>query len=409
MFDFYDDWDANSTEDDIAGFGAPEESSNVSRGGFLNWDNDELDRLLAGSGAMSGAVSTQPITGGRSMNYGTGSFAGRITGAAGTGSKKKKKKRKSTGTTEADTDPNVIPASTAFGFLINMPWNMGRKALRYKPSAADLQDNLSSRKGNRDLGETSTTLAGDEEDRPEVVARLSTQDENRPLLDDNDYDDDDAHDEDIEAQFYSQHPYDPVRASARRKKRGRSNTTGTTGTTGSESNSDSLRSRGDLFPSEDEDDAVPLDEEFSMLRVDTRESMGSGSRNPSNEDVRVQRSGKRPSGSRKASSRSMGGSKKNSETQLAAPVTSTTSAASVTPDIDEADELAEQEDTKADEAPISTVPSPLQSSSNGLHIKKRAERKERSLSASRSREIAEETGQEREEQNQANHDESAAD
>ena len=36
-------------------------------------------------------------------------------------------------------------------------------------------------------------------------------------------------------------------------------------TNGSQHTTDSLSSRGDLFPSEDEDDAVPLDDEFAMV------------------------------------------------------------------------------------------------------------------------------------------------
>ena len=49
-----------------------------------------------------------------------------------------------------------------------------------------------------------------------------------------------------------------------RKKRERSNTTGSGET------SDSFRSRGDLFPSDGEDDAVPLDDEFAMNLTTTR-------------------------------------------------------------------------------------------------------------------------------------------
>jgi len=46
--------------------------------------------------------------------------------------------------------------------------------------------------------------------------------------------------------------------SGKKHRRGRS------GTQGSESTMESMRSRGDLFPSEDEDDAVPLDDEFAL-------------------------------------------------------------------------------------------------------------------------------------------------
>jgi len=168
-FDFYDDWDDD--ED-------------------LGWGNDELDRLLAG-----------PDTGGRQpgqqsgMSYGTRTRR-RSIGQAG----------------NDDEDPNVIPGSSVLGFIHKLPWNIGRgRELRYKPSAADLQEHPGQR-------------------RADV--------EEQPLIEESEE----------EQEYFS----------PRKHKRKRSDTINSRQTT------DSLSSRGDLFPSEDEDDAVPLDDEFAM-------------------------------------------------------------------------------------------------------------------------------------------------
>jgi hypothetical protein len=93
--------------------------------------------------------------------------------------------------------------------------------LRYKPSAADLQDHP----GKHDVGESAPLLTEDEESDYGQVLRMPRQ---------------------------------------------RSGTTGSGGT------SDSYRSRGDLFPSdgEGEEDAVPLDDDvtYDMVRRDDKSS-----------------------------------------------------------------------------------------------------------------------------------------
>ncbi|CAM1507906.1 Fc.00g047540.m01.CDS01 [Cosmosporella sp. VM-42] len=181
-FDFYDDW----YEDEA-------------NGGLLgSWSNEDWDRLLAGTGSQrrpGGETSEQPSRK-RGMSYGT------------RGGRRK--------TNEQD-DPTVIPRTQPIGFLSKLPWKMGG-TLRYKPSAADLQDH-----------------PGRHEDEAE------------PLLGDDDSD-------------FERLP----------KTRKRS------GTTGSGDTSDSYRSRGDLFPSdgEGEEDAVPLDDDvtYDMVRKDDRSS-----------------------------------------------------------------------------------------------------------------------------------------
>ena len=102
-------------------------------------------------------------------------------------------------------DPNIVPQSSMFGFLESLPWKIGGRGTRYRPGVADLQENV----GRRGA-------------------------EAEPLI----------ADEDVGA-----------------KSNGRSRS----GTVGSRETTNSLSSRGDLFPSEDEDDAVPLDDEFAMV------------------------------------------------------------------------------------------------------------------------------------------------
>ena len=179
-FDFYDDWD--------------EDISAESRGIFGGWANDELDRLLAGSGSHSGPSDgiTQAPRRKRVMSYGT-------------------RGRKKT----LDPDPTVIPSTSALGFLGRLPFKLGG-TLRYKPSAADLQDHPGT-----------------------LHSVLRDEQEGEPLIPDDQSDD--------ERQRRIGHT------------RNRSDTASSGETT------DSFRSRGDLFPSDGEDDAVPLDDEFAMV------------------------------------------------------------------------------------------------------------------------------------------------
>ena len=176
VFDFYnDEWD--DLED---GEGA----------GLLGgWGNDDLDRLLAGSG---GGVDGGRRQGGV-MGYGARGGRRKSVGALGKG---------------GEGDPTIVPNSSMFGFLEHLPWKIGGRGVRYRPSAADLQD------------------------RPQRKAVVEAE----PLIEGSDEEE-----------------------AIRRHQRKRSDTQG------SKSTNNSLSSRGDLFPSEDEDDAVPLDDEFAMV------------------------------------------------------------------------------------------------------------------------------------------------
>ena len=163
-FDFYDDWDEEE------------------RG----WENDELDRLLAGTDEQPGRRA--------GMSYGSG-----IVGRKSMGMPKDRR-----------SDPNVVPKSSVFGFLEGLPWKIGGREVRYRPSVADLQENVG--RGNREA---------------------------EPLIEESEESGTDT----------------------RRGRHGRNRS----GTSNSRSTTNSLSSRGDLFPSEDEDDAVPLDDEFAMV------------------------------------------------------------------------------------------------------------------------------------------------
>lgn len=208
-FDFYDDWD----EDEA--FGAA---------GLGGWGNDELDRLLAGSGSHSAVTDTvdQSPRRKRGMSYGT-----------------RGNKRKS-----LEPDPTVIPSTSALGFLGRLPFKFGG-TLRYKPSAADLQDHPGGLRG-------------------------------------------DFHEE-IEPLMSDEHSADELdRAKGHSRKR--------SSTTSSGETTDSFRSRGDLFPSDGEDDAVPLSDEFAMAlerRMTLTDDRSSGKTGSSK--------GKKPANSRRPS------------------------------------------------------------------------------------------------------------
>ncbi|PBP20872.1 hypothetical protein BUE80_DR008332 [Diplocarpon rosae] len=210
-FDFYDDWD---DEDDGRS------------GGLLGgWGNDELDRLLTGSGLHSGPSSgvDQAPRRKRGMSYGT----------------------RGVGRKSLEPDPTVIPSTSALGFLGRLPFKLGG-TLRYKPSAADLQDH------------------------PGASRTEYHNEEGLPLIPE-----DNSDDEGLKRRGHH---------------RNRSSTASSAETT------NSMRSRGDLFPSDGEDDAVPLSDEFAMVlerRMTNTDDKSSGKTRSSKD--------KRPSGSRTVS------------------------------------------------------------------------------------------------------------
>jgi hypothetical protein len=257
-FDFYDDWD----EDD----------------GLLGgWGNDELDRLLAGSGSHSNAgdISEAPKRK-RGMNYGT---RGRKKGLEG--------------------DPTIIPSTSAIGFLGRLPWKLGG-TLRYKPSAADLQEHPGAHR--------SEYLTGGEESEALMGSDF----------------DEDATD------FIQGH------------RRNRSSTASSGETSGS------FRSRGDLLPS-DEEDAVPLSDEFAMVLE--RRNTNSGMDDRSSGKTKSSK-GKRPADSRNVSRTTLsrarpGGQRESSGASLTADMASPD--ANATPSISDLKEEEERIRIEEDE------------------------------------------------------------
>lgn len=139
---------------------------------------------------------------------------------------------------EGEDDVNMVPKSSMFGFLERLPWKIGGRGVRYKPNVANLQDNV----GRRGV-------------------------EAEPLIEEG----------------------------GEREERG--HTRSRSETVGSRSTNNSLSSRGDLFPSDDEDDAVPLDDEFAMVL----ERRTTGTTSDDHSSGRKQ--GKRPSGGSRASTK----------------------------------------------------------------------------------------------------------
>lgn len=178
-----------------------DEDSHLGRssGGFLAWGNDELDRLLAGGAGGGGGYGGTP----NRMHYGgasgSSSGAGGASGSAAVGKRK-------TGA-QHEQDPTVIPRTTVFGFLARFAPFRG-KGLRYRPSAANLQEHP----------QRGTGLATVQEDDVDSVT-----------------------DADMRRQ--------------------RTNSSG-------DSIGGSLRSRGDLWPSEDDDDAIPIGDDVFLRGSD---------------------------------------------------------------------------------------------------------------------------------------------
>ncbi|KAF2842924.1 hypothetical protein M501DRAFT_913071, partial [Patellaria atrata CBS 101060] len=176
-FDFYDDWEEEEND------------------ALLGWGSNEFDRLLSGPGGYG--TTSQPSRQ-AGMTYVPHRGGRRLSGVQ---------------SRDGGPDPTIIPSSSYFGFLGKLPWKIGGKGLKYKPSAADLQEHPGA--GRRSLDEQHPLIEESEEEEP---SRLTVK-----------------------------------------HKRNRSETATSGHTT------DSLSSRGDIFPSEDEiDDAIPLDDEFAM-------------------------------------------------------------------------------------------------------------------------------------------------
>ncbi|KAI9652480.1 MAG: hypothetical protein M1831_006749 [Alyxoria varia] len=208
-FDFYDDWEEDEND------------------ALLAFGNEEFDRLLGDQ--SEGEPSRRG-----NMNYGSSDTA------PNSGAKRKSRVIGS----RTQEDPTVIPNTSYFGFLDRLPFHyFGGRGLRYKPSAADLQE----RPKRRQKSKAGEDLLEEEEEHQEG---------------------------------------DESGKSGRQR----------SGTVGSGHTTDSLSSRGDIFPSDEEDDAVMLDDEFAVALG--RRTTGSG---PDDNSSGKTRKSKRSSGAKKTS------------------------------------------------------------------------------------------------------------
>lgn len=198
-FDFYDDWD---DEDDEAG-------------SLLGWGNEEASRLLSspidGNGGY-GATTTTSQGLPQNVIRGFGGVARRDNGGGAGGRARGHRQN------NIKSDPTLIPTTSYFGFFSR--W-FGSKGVRYKPSAAGLQEHPGGTSGQSS----------------------------------------DLHNEDLSILNET----DSGRRDGPRNRRF---------TSGSQNTTESYSSRGDLFPSDNEDDAVALDDEFAMVLE--RRTTGSG-------------------------------------------------------------------------------------------------------------------------------------
>lgn len=236
-FDFYDDWEEDESD------------------GLLGWGSENLDRFLGG--ASTYGTTSQPGRQ-RAMSYGQRNRDPRYNAA----------RRKSNAQVRdiAGQDPTIIPSSSYFGFLGRLPFKIGGKGLRYKPSAADLTEHPG--------------------------ASRRSMEEEQPLIEDSEED-----------------ALDRSEQKGHRRQRSDTHTSGHT--------TDSLSSRGDIFPSEDElDDAVPLDDEFTLVLE--RRTTGQWNEESSSAKKSSSKS-KRPSGTRVSTRSASSQSTGKRSTELALP------------------------------------------------------------------------------------------
>ncbi|KAJ9606116.1 hypothetical protein H2200_009077 [Cladophialophora chaetospira] len=239
-FDFYNAWD---DEEEVAD-------------GALGWGDDELDSLLAGRGSQPRQPRKQ-----RAMSYGS------------------RGRRKPTGLQpDSEQDPTVIPSSSYLGFLERLPWRIGARKLRYKPSAADLQENPGS-------------------------TRIRNA-ESEPLIEEPEQED-----------------------GTWRKGHGRQRSDTAT----SRSTTNSLSSRGDLVMSDEDEyeDAQPLDDSFAVMLSRRNTNQGSAevqssgnSRTPSGKRPGVSRNSTRTASAKSTKSPSGKGSQRSVSAKSLTPLAS---------------------------------------------------------------------------------------
>uniref|UniRef100_A0A2D3V006 Uncharacterized protein n=1 Tax=Ramularia collo-cygni TaxID=112498 RepID=A0A2D3V006_9PEZI len=210
---------------------------------YDDWDEDETDGLLGW-----GNDEFDRLVGGGGTGGGYGTVAAQTTTSSQPGRQRgmsyPKGKRRSV---DAGGDATIIQSGNN-GFWGKL---FGGKPLKYHPSAADLQDHPGTRRLARDITEG------------EALLEESGEDEER------------------------------MRRTQRRAR---------SGTQASHETASSYSSRGDLFPSDNEDDAIPLDDEFAMVLERRTTQSGMDTENSSNKTTGNKR-GKRPSTGSRTSTR----------------------------------------------------------------------------------------------------------
>ena len=172
---------------------------------YDDWEADETDALISPQNdeleRLLGPSEELEPSSRDPINYGTQPAIGVV-----------KARRKGGALGQPNTrDPTVIPNQSYFGFMHKLPNLFGGRILRYQPSAADLQERPRPAPKQGEVAVLPTETSGTEQNVAE-----------------------------------------------RRHKRQRSDTVRSGQT------EESLSSRGDIFPSDDEDDAVALDDEFAV-------------------------------------------------------------------------------------------------------------------------------------------------
>ncbi|CAK7267529.1 hypothetical protein SEPCBS119000_002600 [Sporothrix epigloea] len=324
-FDFYDDWYDDFEGDGLdpaagdldgergGGSGAGTLSSIFGRGFFGSWQgsrSEDWDRLLAGSGAKrsryhgtdedrranADGSAERNTTSGDDTSGGNGEVVEQPRRGRGMSYSKNSKRALRRKFSQGE-DPTVIPSTAPLGFLERLPWKIGG-TLRYKPSAANLREHPI--RGGADGGTGGSSLQSIIAGRrtADSANALRERDENEPLLgprEESDEHDDGGQDDlrtdsgkrqlaaaDATRRYGTAMPSVPVvdisavSAGSTQQQDGIVAARARSGTTGSGGTTDSFRSRGDLFPSDEEDDedAVPLDDEFAaaLNRGDDRSS-----------------------------------------------------------------------------------------------------------------------------------------
>ncbi|KAL2808597.1 hypothetical protein BJX63DRAFT_408809 [Aspergillus granulosus] len=173
---------------------------------YDDWDNDDADDSILGWGTDE----LDRLLAGSGLARGS-SEQPRRQRKMSYGTRRTSRRKSGLLIPDDRNDPTVIPSSSFLGFLERFPWRIGARGIKYRPSASDLQEH------------------------PATLRRHAY--EESPLIE-------------------SAEEFGGEAANGNGRYR--------SSTQSSRETSNSLSSRGDLIMSDEEDDAVPLDDEFAM-------------------------------------------------------------------------------------------------------------------------------------------------